>query len=152
MAGATAILVCTAQARAEDGYMLWLRYRPLPPSYAEPVAAIAPTLTINAPPSATVDAATSELRRAFAVWLGRPLSIANDGADLLLCRVDRPCAEALPKIAKKAPALPGAFRVDRLNGGRVVISAHDDIGLLYGSFALLRHIQQQAPLDALPRS
>lgn len=34
----------------------------------------------------------------------------------------------------------------------MVISARDDIGLLYGSFALLRHIQQQAPLDALPQA
>lgn len=129
-----------------------MRYRPLSPFYVDGVAAVAPALTIDAPPSATVDAATSELRRAFSVWLGRPLTIVNDGAGLLLCRVDRPCAEKLPKIAKKPPALPGAFRVDRLNGGRIAISAHDDIGLLYGSFALLRHIQQQVPLDDLPQS
>lgn len=152
MAGAFAVLSCAVPVQAEDGYELWLRYRPLAPSYAEGVAAVAPTLTIDAPRSATVDAATSELRRAFAVWLGRPLPNAADGTGLLLCRIDRPCAKALPPTVKKAPALPGAFRIDRLSGGGTAISAHDDVGLLYGSFALLRHIQQQAPLDALPQS
>lgn len=152
MAGAFAALSCAVPVQAEDGYELWLRYRPLTPSYAEGVAAVAPTLTIDAPPSATVDAATSELHRAFSVWLDRPLMIAADGGGLMLCRLDRPCAEALPEAAKKAPSLTGAFHIDRLYGGRVVISAHDDIGLLYGSFTLLRHIQRQAPLNSLPHA
>ena len=152
LAGALAFLCCAGPAHAEDGYELWLRYRPLAPSYGEGVATVAPTLTIDAPPSATVDAATSELRRAFAVWLGRPLTNAADGAGLLLCRLDRPCAKALPTYAKKGSALPGGFRIDRLDGGRIAISANDDIGLLYGSFALLRHIQQQGPLDNLPHA
>jgi alpha-glucuronidase len=151
-AGALAVLSCAGPAHAEDGYELWLRYRPLPSSYAEGVAAAAPDLTIDAPRSATVDAAATELRRAFAVWLDRPLAIAHAGAGLSLCRVDRPCAEKLPPAAKQASAFPGAFRIDRLDGGGMVISARDDIGLLYGSFALLRHIQQQAPLDALPQA
>jgi len=152
MAGAIALLSCVAPAQAEDGYELWLRYRPLSPSYTDELAAVAPTLMVDAPSSMTIDAATGELRRAFAAWLDRPLPIADNGAGLLLCRVDRPCAEALPEAAGKTPALPGAFRIDRLNGGRVIISARDDIGLLYGSFALLRQIQQQAPLAELPQA
>lgn len=151
MAGAFAALSCAVPVQAEDGYELWLRYRPLTSAYTKGVAAVAPTLTIDAPSSATVDAATSELRRAFAVWLDRPLTNAAEGGGLVLCRLDRPCAKALPEAAKKALPLTGAFHIDRLDGGRVVISARDDIGLLYGSFALLRHIQQQAPLDTLPQ-
>lgn len=151
MAGAFAALSCAVPVQADDGYELWLRYRPLTSAYTKGVAAVAPTLTIDAPSSATVDAATSELRRAFAVWLDRPLTNAAEGGGLVLCRLDRPCAKALPEAAKKALPLTGAFHIDRLDGGRVVISARDDIGLLYGSFALLRHIQQQAPLDTLPQ-
>ena len=35
------LLLAAPSARAEDGYELWLRYRPLAPSYATKVAAIA---------------------------------------------------------------------------------------------------------------
>ncbi|OHD04645.1 MAG: alpha-glucuronidase [Sphingopyxis sp. RIFCSPHIGHO2_01_FULL_65_24] len=145
------LLLAAPSARAEDGYELWLRYRPLAPSYATKVAAIAPALVVDAPPSPTVDAATAELGRAFGVWAGHPLAVASeDDAALLLCRLDQPCAAALPQ--RSVTILPGAYRIDRLARGRIVISADDDIGLLYGSFALLRHIQQQAPLAELPQS
>src|SRR3989344_2409037 len=136
------LLLAAPSARAEDGYELWLRYRPLAPSYATKVAAIAPALVVDAPPSPTVDAATAELGRAFGVWAGHPLAVASeDDATLLLCRLDQPCAAALPQ--RSVTILPGAYRIDRLARGRIVISADDDIGLLYGSFALLRHIPQQ---------
>lgn len=148
---AFALLLAAHPAHAEDGYELWLRYRPLAPAYAAGVAAMTPALAVDAPPGPTIDAATAELTRAFGVWLDRPLTVsAVAPAGLELCRRDRPCAAALPKPA--GAALPGAFRIDRLKDGRTVISAADDIGLLYGSFALLRHIQQQAPLDALPQA
>jgi alpha-glucuronidase len=147
---ALALLLAAGPARAEDGYELWLRYRPLAADYAAEVRQIAPALSVDAPPGPTIDAATAELTRAFSVWLDHPLAIVPDGREgLQLCRHDRPCAAALRKPLGSGP--PGSFRIDRL-GDRVVISAGDDIGLLYGSFALLRHIQQQAPLNALPQA
>jgi alpha-glucuronidase len=145
-----ALWLAAGPARAEDGYELWLRYRPLAAGYAAEVRQIAPALSVDAPPGPTIEAATAELNRAFGVWLDRPLAIGTDThAGIALCRRDRPCAAALPKPPGSSP--PGSFRIDRV-GDRVVISASDDIGLLYGSFALLRHIQLQAPLDALPQA
>ncbi|MEG3181182.1 alpha-glucuronidase family glycosyl hydrolase [Sphingomonas sp. LT1P40] len=149
-AWAFAMVLTAHPASAEDGYELWLRYRPLTPAYAAQVATIAPALAIDAPPSPTVAAATSELTRAFGIWLDRPLAVTpGTSSALLLCRRDRSCAKGLAR--QRGPTPPGAFRIDRLNG-RIVVSAADDIGLLYGSFALIRHIQQQAPLNALPQS
>ena len=59
ISGACALLLLAAHpAQAEDGYELWLRYRPLAPGYATEVAAIAPALSVDAPPSPTIDAAT----------------------------------------------------------------------------------------------
>lgn len=148
---ALALLLAAGPARAEDGYELWLRYRPLPPTYAAEVAAIAPALAVDAPASPTIAAATAELDRAFAAWTGRPLAPAGTGETaLLLCRLDRPCAATLP--AHRLADGTGAYRIDRLARGSVAVSARDDIGLLYGSFALLRHIQQRAPLDTLPQA
>lgn len=148
---ALTLLLAAGPARAEDGYELWLRYRTLPSTYTAEVAAIAPALAVDAPTSPTIAAATAELDRAFTVWAGRPLSVAGAGETaLLLCRLDRPCAATLP--ARELADETGAYRIDRLSAGSVAISARDDIGLLYGSFALLRHIQQRAPLDALPQA
>src|SRR3989344_3809758 len=101
------LLLAAPSARAEDGYELWLRYRPLAPSYATKVAAIAPALVVDAPPSPTVDAATAEIGRAVGVRAGHPLAVASeDDAALLLCRLDPPRRAALPP--RRGADLPGA--------------------------------------------
>ncbi len=59
-----------AAARAdEDGYQLWLRYRPLPAAQAAAVPASA--IVTLAPETPTVLAARTELQRALGGMLGR---------------------------------------------------------------------------------
>ena len=146
-------IMASGPASAEDGYDLWLRYRPLAPVYAGQVAKLGQSMSIDAAPSPTLDAAANELRRAFAVWIGHPITVGAIGESAIeLCRRDRPCGAAFRSDPGSVAHVPGAYRIARTSSGRVVILADDDVGLLYGSFALLRHIQRQAPLDALPQS
>ena len=61
---AAVFLFCLGTAHAEDGYDLWLRYRPLPIAEREALAPLARTI-VTAPgnPSPTVRAAITELER-----------------------------------------------------------------------------------------
>ena len=73
-------------ARAEDGYDLWLRYRPVEAQAQASYRAVAAALLPRGD-SATIKAATDELRRGLASGLlrdqdrsGRVANVAADGA------------------------------------------------------------------------
>ena len=63
-------------AAAEDGYDLWLRYRPLPAQRAGELRARVSQLVMPAP-SPTLAAARDELLRAFEGFLGRPPAMVD---------------------------------------------------------------------------
>jgi len=148
-AALTALLfsvVATAFGAEEDGYDLWLRYRPLERAAQQRVQAQARSIVLPGAPSATTDAALSELNRGLAGMLGRaPASSTriSDGA-LLLATPAR-----LPSLATNDAAMRAdlaalgnegyLLRTSRVQGRQVtLIAANSDIGLLYGAFAWLR--------------
>ena len=148
MAGA--VPVHAAGAAVEDGYDLWLRYRPLPPAQRQALAADAGGIVVPAA-TPTVRAAEAELRRGLAGLLGRaPESIATlprprAGAVVLT-------GAALPAGLADADAVrrdlaalgPDGYLVRRARIGAAavtLIAANTDVGLLYGSFAWLRGLQ-----------
>jgi alpha-glucuronidase len=126
-------------AQAEDGYRLWLRYAPL--DHAEAQAArpvLGQGVQLLGERSATVDAAVEELGRAGAGMTG---TTASPHPGLVLARADRLGSggyQPEPRLAG-APQGSYAIRADRAN--RIVIAANDDLGLLYGTYALIRHVQ-----------
>jgi alpha-glucuronidase len=149
-----------ARAAGDDGYDLWLRYRPLPTALRP--AADATRLVILAPDSPTVRAAGAELQRALTGMLGRAPTIAPATVapalpgSLVLARAD-----ALPPAL--AAALPADLRarlakverdgyllarvrqgVGKDAGTITLIAGGGDTGLLYGSFAWLRALQTGA--------
>ena len=81
-----AALIAPTQARAEDGYDLWLRYRPVE---AESQRQYAPAATelVGASGSATLEAAGAELHRGLSGLLGQAIPAAErvtrDGAILI---------------------------------------------------------------------
>ena len=81
-----AALIAPTRARAEDGYDLWLRYRPVEAAWQQRYAPAA-TVLVGASGSATLDAAGAELRRGLSGLLGQPLpaaeSVTRDGAILV---------------------------------------------------------------------
>lgn len=140
---AAAIIVGTAApARAEDGYDLWLRYRPLPAAQASDLRV---QTVITHGDSPTLRAAADELRRGLSGLSGSPIATRPTlaaGAVVLATTRDRTVAALRLPIAALGDE---GYRVKAvtLDGRRVtLVTGNTDHGVLYGAFALLRWLQQ----------
>ena len=148
-----AALLCIAPAHAEDGYDLWLRYRPLAPSQAKLYQTHISQLIVDAA-TPTRRAARSELQRGLHGLLDRDIplvdTVTRDGAVI----VGTPVSSAL--IARLSPDTQHLGKEGYLirsvvvNGhAATVIAARDDIGALYGAFHFLRLVQTGQPIAHL---
>ncbi|HEY0302041.1 MAG TPA: alpha-glucuronidase family glycosyl hydrolase [Rhizomicrobium sp.] len=139
-------------ARAEDGYDLWLRYRPVEQAAAQyrPAA----TALLPRGDSPTIRAATAELQRGLGGLLARPIPVAGaikgDGIIVYGTPANSPLIRSL------APALAALgdegylIRSLTAEGRKVtVIAGNSDAGVLYGAFAYLRLIQTRQPVTSL---
>nr|WP_235913293.1 alpha-glucuronidase family glycosyl hydrolase [Croceibacterium salegens] len=133
-------------ARAEDGYDLWLRYAPLDDGMAADDAAALGPVTSASAPTPTIIAARSELERGLAELLDGH-EPAGRGIVLGLARDLDGAAAREAATLEGQPA--GAYRIARLADGRILIAAQDDIGLLYGAFAFLRHLGAGEPVSTI---
>ena len=140
-------IVLSAPARAveEDGYQLWLRYRPLPAAARERLAQAVTGITLLSPKTPTLRAASAELQRGLGGMLGRaapPLTGPREGS-VVLARADAlPAAHEVQTVLRSLGSEGYVVRRTRHNGVQVtLIAANTDIGLLYGSFAWLRALQ-----------
>jgi len=139
---AVAAMSCAASAAwAEDGYDLWLRYRPV-----EGAAAVGQVTVLGDSP--TLQAARAELERGLAGLRGS--SPASTRAALLAG------SSAQTRIAGLGLPLQAAgdegyvIRSVQVDGRpTTVIAANSDIGVLYGAFHFLRLVQTRQPLDRL---
>jgi len=149
LALALLLALLPAWAVAEDGYELWLRYRPLA-GQAKAQAGVG-TIVLAAPASSTTQAAVAELQRGVKGLTGREPTLTSHikpGALLLVTRAQAPAGLSLPwdELGREGYAL----RRLTLQGQAVtVVAANSDIGLLYGSFAWLRAAQTGADLAEL---
>ena len=119
---ACAALALTTPAFANDGYNLWL---------GEPRQQVEPVTVEMAGDSPTLRIAADELR----------LRLPAMSAPVVLARSDDPVL-AGTSLASQSLGAEG-YRVQSVNiGGRNVtlVTAATDLGILYGSFALLRHL------------
>ncbi len=138
--GAALILLTSASAAvAEDGYDLWLRYRPSAAGQRIAAPAIAspgqtPTLVI----------ARAELERGLKGLLGAP---RPGGGEILIGTPASAPAIAALKLPLEAAGAEGYRIVTR--GRTTVIAANSDVGVLYGVFHYLRLVQTGAPLERL---
>lgn len=151
---AVMLLACLPQAvRAEDGYDLWLRYRPLAEGQRQQVARAARSIVAPANPSPTVKAAIAELEHGLAGLTGaRPVFGdgvgGSDGAILIGTPAGLPAIAALGLPLQSTGAEGYVVRSVSIGGKpATAIAANSDIGLLYGAFALLAHVQQGGTLD-----
>jgi alpha-glucuronidase len=127
------LLATTASLHAEDGYRLWLRYQPLADKVSrEDYAGALARVTLETPSGAespTIAAARDELVAGLRGTLG-----IHPPVDL---------------VAAAGPGTgPEGYDIARQPGG-VVIRADDDAGILYGAFALLRHVETRFSSDPL---
>jgi len=143
----------SARPAGEDGYDLWLRYRPVsdPVRLAEYRGALA--YVVVGGDSPTLLAARDELTAGLEGLLGRRVPTAagvpRDGALLAgtpatsRLVASLPLRDALRRVGEEGFVL----RATRVAGRRaIVLAANRDIGVLYGAFHLLRLLQTHAPL------
>ncbi|MEJ0026259.1 MAG: alpha-glucuronidase family glycosyl hydrolase [Rhizomicrobium sp.] len=140
-------------AHAEDGYDLWLRYRPVERQWLTPyranVAALMPRGT-----SPTIQAATDELSRGLSGLLDRPVPVvadlAADGTIVYGTPGNSSLIKALaPSLAKLGDEGYLIRSLDRGGHKVTVIAANSDAGVLYGAFAYLRLLQTRQTVDQL---
>jgi alpha-glucuronidase len=146
------VLVAVGSASAEDGYDLWLRYKPLPAeqrSIHQPVA----TQLLMPTSSPTLNVAKEELLRGLAGLLGSAPAVVERVSASGALVVGTPVS--IPQLArvgalnglKKNGYVLAATRTD--NRSAIVIASNDDQGVLYGVFHFLRLLQTQQPLAEL---
>jgi alpha-glucuronidase len=141
---------------AEDGYRLWLRYDPvadesLRRSYVGAISEI----VVPGNPRALIASARDELVTGLRGLLGIDVPVVpqatRDNA-LILGTPDDPWIASLISEADLREADVEGYilrRIPHEGGHRTLIVANREPGLLYGAFALLRHLQSHRPLDGL---
>jgi len=150
---ALASMACSAGARAEDGYDLWLRYVPLDPSLAADYRTqlgevVAPDQT------PTQRAAREELVRGLKGLLGTAPRIQNETSAGNVLAIGTPQSSALIAPFRDEVESLGEegylLKRTRRDGRDVLlVAARNDIGVLYGTFHLLRLLQTGTALDDL---
>lgn len=138
----------------EDGYRLWLRYAPLDRSVGQQYDFMGAGIALDGIQSPTTNAAISELQTGLHSMLG--LSVAEHPLAhrpaITLRRIDAGQIDPVAANCNLAADISGGFSISvstESDEPKIQIAAFDDIGLLYGSYALLRHVQQGKPLAAI---
>jgi len=149
-----AFAVCSAApAGAEDGYDLWLRYKPVEKQWLGKYHADA-TMLVSAGNSATIRAARDELSRGLSGLLGRPVpkgdTLRGNGAILFGTPADSPTIAGLHLPLAALGSEGYLIKSVTARGRRItVIAANSDVGVLYGAFDFLRLIQTRQPIERL---
>lgn len=138
----------------EDGYDLWLRYRPVEDqALAEHYASV--ITGVNLPgESATLQATREELNRGLGGLLGEVQFVDDAGAGRVLLGTPA-SSDAIARLGWEnalSEVGPEGYIIRNVsdgNGSRVVIAANEDVGVLYGAFHLLRLIQTHQRLENL---
>lgn len=148
-----ALLACAGGARAEDGYRLWMRYQPVATTVAADYRR--QLAEVVAPDGTPMQRATrDELARSLPGLLGTapPMrtAISTDHALVL----GTPQSSALVAAFGNEVATLGdegfLIRQVRTEGRDVLlVAARRDVGVLYGTFHMLRLLQRGMPLRGL---
>ena len=150
---AAILFAAAAPALAEDGYDLWLRYRPVEaPALARYREAASAIVLQGASP--TLNVAAGELRRGLGGLLDRPIAMLDqptaDGAILLGTPASSSLIRNLNLPLQDLGREGFLIRTAGVSGHRVtVIAGNTEVGVLYGAFRLLRLIQTRQPIANL---
>jgi len=142
------LLGAATPAVAEDGYDLWLRYRPLPAAVAARTRhSVGAIRTEESDPR--IRSAKRELQRALSGLLGGQ-GLPGQGTILLGTPTGSSAIRAL-HLDLSGLGDEG-YRIRSLTiAGRptIAVAANGGAGVLYGAFALIRRLQLGQPLDHL---
>ncbi|WP_404337341.1 alpha-glucuronidase family glycosyl hydrolase [Sphingomonas sp. MMS12-HWE2-04] len=142
----------TNQAHAEDGYDLWLRYRPLD-SVAKARAEPALRYLVGPTERPIIAAAADELKRGLGGMLGATPGqhqTLDEAGGILIATRDSVHLEMAELPFDRLGDEGYLIRTLEIGGKRtIVIAANKDIGALYGVFRLLKLLQTGQPIDTI---
>lgn len=145
------LFLTAATAHAEDGYELWLQYRPLAEPAADTLRLRASSINGPVSGSATVNAAIRELQTGLERLLSAEVpesGTIQDGSIVIGTPASSPTINNIELPLESLGREGFLLRSLVIEGQEVtVIAAREDAGLLYGAFELLRRIQTGANLD-----
>lgn len=139
----------------EDGSQLWLRYKPVPVPGCLAEYQSTFTQIVKAGSSETLQAAQAELVKGLGGLTGKTLLVndqpTGDGAIVLGTPTSSTIVSSLALNGLAALGNEGYMVLATETGGKklTVVAANSDIGVLYGSFALLRHLQCNRTVQGL---
>jgi alpha-glucuronidase len=149
----TALCLALPDVRAEDGYELWLRYKPVEAALADEYRSRAVELVAPAQ-TPTQRLARDELRRGLQGLLGRAPHSSERNTREGAIVVGTPASSRT--VAAFKPDVAGLGREGYLirsvsieGHAATLIAANEDIGALYGVFHLLRLMQTRQSLREL---
>jgi alpha-glucuronidase len=149
------ILFITAPgAFAEDGYDLWLRYRPLEGEWLATYRAAATEIVQPRKPSPTLQTASAELTRGLGGLLRMALPVVarptKAGSIILGTPRSSPLIAGLHLDLERLGPEGYVIRSLTYEGHpATLIAASGDVGVLYGTFHFLRLLQTHRPLAHL---
>lgn len=141
-------------AHTEDGYDLWLRYRPLPADIQtrDRARAMAVVFDVDRHDIPTLKA-VDEIERALEGMLGLAIptySQAVQANAIVLGTSAEPRIKALNLPLGQLGTEGYVIRSATIDGKPVtVVAGNSGVGVLYGSFALIQHLQRGLGLDRL---
>ena len=147
-------VLAIAALHAETGYDAWLRYAALDATAAAPYRQAVPAVVTALSDSAVLGSAEQECIRGIRGMLGRTLrvesAVPKEGAIVLGTLAD--FRKAAPQFNLAGTLVTDGFwlKTARVGGARyIIVTAENDRGVLYGSFALLRKIALGEPIADL---
>lgn len=142
-----------ATAQAEDGYEMWLRYVPVSDARVLKTYQKQLSQIVAEGESPTLAVAKAELQRGLSGLLNKPIAISADKVApqslVIGTAASSPLIAALNLQARLTALGDEGYLIERTHINKrvvTVIAANTDIGVLYGSFHLLRLIQTQQSL------
>jgi alpha-glucuronidase len=146
------LLSATQVAQAEDGYDLWLRYRPIEAARVAQYRSAA-TQLVPGSYSPTARATLAELARALVGMLGSsPPTAASATQDGAVVFGTPASSRLIADLHLDLPVGPEGYLIRSVRVNRhsaTVIAGNEDLGVLYGAFHFLRLIQTRQPLEGL---
>jgi alpha-glucuronidase len=140
----------------ENGAELWLRYPevPIPGRLGEYRAALSHVVSTGG--GASLDLAEAELLEGLSGLTGTTVTlqdaVQSTGGVVIGTPTTSPLIADLALASRLAPLGPEGYLVETAEvggGSAIVVAANSEIGVLYGAFALLRHLQSHSSLNGL---
>jgi alpha-glucuronidase len=137
----------------ENGSKLWLRFSPMPASERLEQYKNSLRYVVVLNKSATTEVAKNELIAGISTLVARPLksqaSVQGEGAVVIGTSANPALAPVAASLAAQGSEAYAVQRIQLKGKAVLAVVGNSDLGALYGSYALLRHLQSQQSIDGI---